>query len=75
MDTHIGQLVSVRPGAFSVQERAVAIVTKVHSEQTVDVTVFPSSGVMPFTMTSVKKVAEDYREHSNKEIFWHLLST
>ena len=67
----VGSIVHVRAGAYSVQERCAAIITQSRSETLVDVTVFPGNGVMPFTMKSVAKVADTYRERSNKEIFWH----
>ena len=71
MRPRLGHVVQVRAGAYSVQDRCAAIVTKIHSETVVDLTVFPGDGVAPFSMRSVKRGAEDHRELSNKEKFWH----
>ena len=71
MIPRLGTIVQVRAGAYSVQDRCAAIVTKVHGETIVDLTVFPGDGVAPFTMKAVKRAADDYREMSNKESFWH----
>lgn len=71
MRPSLGDVVQVRAGAYSVQDRCAAIVTQIHSETIVDLTVFPGDGVAPFTMRAVKRAAEDHREFSNKEMFWH----
>jgi hypothetical protein len=71
MPPAIGDIVQTRPGAYSAQSRCAAIVTKVHDNGTVDLTVFPGDGATPFAIRAVKRVDAGYRELSNKEIFWH----
>ena len=67
----LGCIVCVRPGTYSVQERCAAMITKLHSDLIVDLTVFPGDGCAPFAIRLVKNKDEMYRESSNKEIFWH----
>ena len=71
MIPRVGRVVYVRAGAYTVQDRCAALVTKVHDEKIVDVTVFPGDGILPFAIKSVRKADEIYCEGSNKEIFWH----
>ena len=73
MGPRLGDIVQVRAGAYSVQDRCAALITRVVNEAVVDLTVFPGDGVMPFTMKSVRRAADDHREVSNKEIFWQPL--
>ena len=71
MEPSIGKIVHVRAGAYCVQDRCAAIITRTGSGTLVDLTVFPGNGIDAFALKSVDKAEDDYLEASNKEIFWH----